>query len=385
MALTVHLQGAFNMENRANKIIRNQPLSSQEQAAWFVTRLYSGELSAREEAQIRHWRNADPQHQLDWQQALQAYDISAQLYYRASYPARNERAQHDWRSWFASAASIVLVAVIMTLSHSEPAGHTALPVPVAEVTMIEPIDAIEPVTEQLDSAFRITQQQHQQPDRAGPQYYRTAVGEVSHVTLADGSTLSLNTDSELSIDFTTQQRLVYLSRGEVFFAVAKDHQRPFVIDTGERRIEVLGTQFNVRKRHDEQVLKISVLEGKVAVHQATNDTPVDPLQQSLLAGDIASYSSNSEVVQQNQQRQVSSAQTWRQGMMRFDNENLEHVIKEFNRYRTRKITIDDEQVKQLRISGVFHLANGENILTALESTLPIRVQRDDQQIVLSSQ
>lgn len=373
------------MANRANKIIRNQPLSSQEQAAWFVTRLYSGELSAREEAQIRHWRNADPQHQLDWQQALQAYDISAQLYYRASYPARNERAQHDWRSWFASAASIALVAVIMTLSHSEPAGHTALPLPVAEVTMIEPIDAIEPVTEQLDSAFRITQQQHQQPDRAGPQYYRTAVGEVSHVTLADGSTLSLNTDSELSVEFTAQQRLVYLSRGEVFFAVAKDHQRPFVIDTGERRIEVLGTQFNVRKRHDEQVLKISVLEGKVAVHQATNDTLVDPLQQPLLAGDIASYSSNSEVVQQNQQRQVSSAQTWRQGMMRFDNENLEHVIKEFNRYRTRKITIDDEQVKQLRISGVFHLANGENILTALESTLPIRVQRDDQQIVLSSQ
>jgi transmembrane sensor len=241
------------------------------------------------------------------------------------------------------------------------------------------------VTEQLDSAFRITQQQHQQPQGAGPQYYRTAVGEVSHVTLADGSTLSLNTDSELSVEFTAQQRLVYLSRGEVFFAVAKDHQRPFVIDTGERRIEVLGTQFNVRKRHDEQVLKISVLEGKVAVHQATNDTLVDPLQQPLLAGDIASYSSNSEVVQQNQQRQVSSAQTWRQGMMRFDNENLEHVIKEFNRYRTRKITIDDEQVKQLRISGVFHLANGENILTALESTLPIRVQRDDQQIVLSSQ
>jgi transmembrane sensor len=303
------------------------------------------------------------------------------LYYRASYPARNERAQHDWRSWFASAASIALVAVIMMLSHSEPAGHTALPV--AEVPMIDRREPTETLAESPDSSFRITQKQ--QPQGAGPQYYLTAVGEVSHVTLADGSTLSLNTDSELSVEFTAQQRLVYLSRGEVFFAVAKDHQRPFVIDTGERRIEVLGTQFNVRKRRDEQVLKISVLEGKVAVHQATNDTPVDPLQQSLLAGDIASYSSNSEVVQQNQQRQVSSAQTWRQGMIRFDNENLEHVIKEFNRYRTRKITIDDEQVKQLRISGVFHLANGENILTALESTLPIRVQRDDQQIVLSSQ
>jgi len=221
-------------------------------------------------------------------------------------------------------------------------------------------------------------------DLAGPQYYRTAVGEVSHVTLADGSTLSLNTDSELTIEFTAQQRLVNLSRGEVFFDVAKDLQRPFVINTGERRIEVLGTQFNVRKRHDEQVLKISVLEGKVAVHQATNDSPVDRLQQPLLAGDIASYSATNEVVQQNQQRQVSSAQTWRQGIVRFDNENLDNVVKEFNRYRTRKITIHDEQVKQLRISGVFHLANGENILTALESTLPIQVQRTNQRIVISA-
>lgn len=371
------------MANRTNKIIKNQPLSSQEQAAWFVTRLYSGELSSREEAQIRQWCSADPQHEIDWQLALQAYDISAQLYYRASYPARNERAQHDWRSWFASAASIALVAVIMTLSHSEPAGPTALPLPVVEVPMIDLSELTETLTESTDSSFRITQKQ--QPDAAGPQYYSTAVGEVSHVTLADGSTLSLNTDSELTIDFTPQQRLVYLSRGEVFFAVAKDHQRPFVIDTGERRIEVLGTQFNVRKRNDEQVLKISVLEGKVSVHQATKDTPFDPLQQPLLAGDIASYSSNSEVVQQNQQQQVSSAQTWRQGIMRFDNEDLEQVIKEFNRYRTRKITIRDEQVKQLRISGVFHLANGENILAALESALPIKVQRYDQQIVLSSQ
>lgn len=358
-------------------------MNSHEQAAWFVTRLYSGELSAREEAQVRQWRNAHPQHEHDWQQALQAYDVSAQLYYRPPYPpARSNRAKHDLHTWFASAASIALVVAIMLLSQHQVVPQASTPTLLTQAPETELITLPDTLVEALDSSFRITEQQL--PDLAGPQYYRTAVGEVSHVTVADGSTLSLNTDSELTIEFTAQQRLVNLSRGEVFFDVAKDLQRPFVINTGERRIEVLGTQFNVRKRHDEQVLKISVLEGKVAVHQATNDSPVDRSQQPLLAGDIASYSATNEVVQQNQQRQVSSAQTWRQGIVRFDNENLDNVVKEFNRYRTRKITIHDEQVKQLRISGVFHLANGENILTALESTLPIQVQRTNQRIVISA-
>lgn len=369
------------MGKKANHVTKDQPMNSRQQAVWYVTRLYSGELSAREEAQIRQWRNSNPQHQRDWQLALQAYDVSAQLYYRPGQPQHN-KPQHHRRRWFASAASIALVVALMLVSQQQPESPAIVEQEMTQVPSSQPVNAPEIERESHDGTFRITEKH--QIDMAGPQHYRSAVGEVSHVTLADGSTLSLNTDTELTVEFTAQRRLVNLSRGEVFFDVAKDLQRPFVIDTGERRIEVLGTQFNVRKRQDEQVLKIAVLEGKVAVHQAENEAAVDTPQQPLLAGDIASYSSTSAVVQQNQQRQVSSAQTWRQGIMRFDNENLENVVKEFNRYRTHKITIHDDHAKQLRISGVFHLANGEHILTALESTLPIQVQRSDQRIVITS-
>lgn len=348
-------------------------LTAREQAAWYVTRLYSGELTAREEAQLRLWRRANPVHEHEWQQALNAYDISAQLYYRSA-PAW--RAQHDWRSWFASAASIALVAVLVLLTQQPPSTEV-------ETVQVEGPAIMTPSpSEPQKTLFRITERQPP-VDVDGPQHYRTDIGEVSHVTLTDGSTVSLNTDSELTVTYTAAQRLVHLSRGEVFFDVAKDQQRPFVIDTGSRRIEVLGTQFNVRKRDDERVLKIAVLEGKVAVRQSA-ETTIDEPQQQLLAGDIAAYGATSEVVQQNQQRQVSSAQAWRQGVVRFDNESLDTVVKEFNRYRTRKISITDEQAKQLRISGVFHLANGENILTALESTLPIQVKRYQQHITIGT-
>lgn len=351
----------------------------QAQAARFVTRLYSGELTAREEQHLQQWRQQSPQHEAEFQAMLATWDITGNLF---QSPQRQRRPGVR-RGWWAVAASIALVGVISwQFWQSAINVDSAVPAPkiIANTSAPEPVEDAEP------ALFRITEQKLESTTAS----YQTQVGEVSHVTLTDGSVLSLNTDTEVEVTLTANLRQVVLIRGEAFFEVARDETRPFQIDTGRKIIEVLGTQFNVRKRADEAVVKVSVLEGKVAIRATTTQTTTQSSPSAtqeeetvtlLLAGDIGAYSESSEVVTQNQAQAVSSAQTWRRGVFRFDDEPLEHVIREFNRYRERKIVIADTSVGELRISGVFHLKNGDNILTALESTLPVHFDRSKEQVI----
>ncbi|HET8816779.1 MAG TPA: FecR domain-containing protein [Pseudidiomarina sp.] len=351
----------------------------QAQAARFVTRLYSGELTAREERHLQEWRQQSPQHEAEFQAMLATWDMTGHLFQNP----QQRRRPGVRRGWWAAAASIALVGVVswQLWQASEPVETVTSASPhIVSVSTPDSINLSAPVQ------FRITEQKLESTTAS----YQTQVGEVSHVSLTDGSMLSLNTDTEVEVTFTANLRHVVLVRGEAFFDVAPDETRPFHIDTGRKLIEVVGTQFNVRKRADETVIKVSVLEGKVAVRATKSETtetidqasaaPTETDVTLLTAGDIGAYSESSEVVTQNQVQAVSSAQSWRRGVFRFDDEPLEHVIREFNRYRERKIVIADASVAELRISGVFHLKNGDNILTALESTLPVQFDRSEQQV-----
>lgn len=350
-----------------------------EQAAFYVTRLYSGEMTAREEVQLKAWRAAQPEHEKEWQLALQIYDLTANLYHTSSViTPKLER--HGLLTWLASAASIAMVVSLLLLQSLHPtpttqSGGITVSNELTSETLATPI-----IEQPKEAGFRMTTQQYRQ--EASLQHFTTAVGEVSHISLDDGSEISLNTDSNITVIYTAEHRLVQLHQGEVFFNVAHQPDRPFMIDTGKRHIKVLGTQFSVRKLPDEPLLKIAVVEGKVALLSANaeNAVALADQQPALLAGDVAVFDAQNQLVQQNQQQQISIAQTWRQGIMRFDDAKLEQVIHELNRYRQQKIVVDEQLAKNLRISGLFHLKEEDNILLALESTLPIVVQRQKNEI-----
>jgi transmembrane sensor len=98
--------------------------------------------------------------------------------------------------------------------------------------------------------------------------YSTGTGEIRTVTLDDGSTVWLNGDSRLRVDFTAPTRRVVLERGEAFFKVAHDTSRPFVVDAESQRITVTGTQFDVRRAPES--VEVSVTEGHVNVDSAAS-------------------------------------------------------------------------------------------------------------------
>ena len=105
----------------------------------------------------------------------------------------------------------------------------------------------------------------ERPDPSHLERHFTRVGEQKTIDLRDGSAITLNTGTQLVVDFTEQSRTILLERGETYFQVAEDPARPFTVELGVRSLTAIGTAFNVRK-HPEHY-QLAVFEGTVAVHR----------------------------------------------------------------------------------------------------------------------
>lgn len=375
-----------------------------EQAAVWVTRLYSGDMTLQEERQLRQWRQQE-RNEDAFQQALATWDLSAQLYRSSAHTDEHhqahvnpapEKPRQTWRAFAAASAAVALLSAGLLVTQLTDESNTEIVGTQSQTPESAVPAATEPQQPAIqDNVFRITERLAQL-NAEQSRTFSTDVGEVSHIKLDDGSEVSLNTASAVKVTMNRDQRHVELLHGEAYFDVAKDPQRPFVVATTDKEITVLGTEFNVRKRNDEKALRVAVVEGRVAVKKRTpqaslsaekNTTLAQPeglgdYDQLLLAGDVAAFSNDSNVIQKNQ-RDAAKSNTWRRGVVRFDDERLQTVIHELNRYRKRKIAFAHDSLHDLRISGVFHLKNGNAILDALTATLPLQVQRSAEQVTLA--
>src|SRR6202034_3836256 len=95
----------------------------------------------------------------------------------------------------------------------------------------------------------------------------TAAGQHRDVTLADGSIVSLNTNTIVETDLSRKLRQIYLRKGEAHFQVAHDRSRPFLVHAGDAVVRAVGTEFEVRLREDKHV-EVLVNEGRVEVQAA---------------------------------------------------------------------------------------------------------------------
>jgi transmembrane sensor len=93
--------------------------------------------------------------------------------------------------------------------------------------------------------------------------FTTAVGELSTFHLADGSVVTLSTDSAVKVNPWDRERRLTLLRGQAFFKVAKDAARPFVVAVGDKLVTAVGTAFDVRL--DPGRLSVTLLEGRVRI------------------------------------------------------------------------------------------------------------------------
>lgn len=197
-----------------------------------------------------------------------------------------------------------------------------------------------------------------------PADQRTAVGEVRDLRLADGSRLWLNTDSAVEVAFDGQVRQLALYRGELLLDTP-DEPRPLLLRTAQGQLQAhQRARFAVRQ-HSETT-RIDVFSGTLQIQPAHLGAP-----QAFASGQRAIF--GSDFIQPAQPAQAAS-QAWSEGVLLADNQRLEDFVAELARYRRGYIGCDP-RIANLRVVGAFPLADTERVLQALESTLPLRINR----------
>jgi transmembrane sensor len=212
----------------------------------------------------------------------------------------------------------------------------------------------------------------------------TAVGQQRNVTLADGSIVTLNTNTIVETDLRRHTREIYLRKGEAHFQVAHDRSRPFLVHAGDALVRAVGTAFEVRVLTDQHV-DVVVDEGSVEV-QATAPMPASPNPSSRLraaaattvralnAGERLSTASDDYAVTPITAQQLSSELAWREGAIIFDGEPLSEAIAEIERYTDARIVISDPQIAGLRVGGRFRTGDVQEFFDALQTALPVSIR-----------
>lgn len=206
--------------------------------------------------------------------------------------------------------------------------------------------------------------------------YATNVGELRTITLEDGSIVTLNAGSRIRVSYTRTERLIELTEGQALFRVNKDPARPFVVRSNDAKVTAVGTQFDVNRKGSGIV--VTVLDGRVSVigpaHESASPTPATP-PMLVSAGEQAIVTSAQ--ASKHREPHPANVAAWTTGLLVFDSEPLREVARAFNRQNARQLIIEDPELQELRISGVFPASGEAPIAEFLRERFGVRIVETD--------
>lgn len=195
--------------------------------------------------------------------------------------------------------------------------------------------------------------------------YATAKGKQLTVQLADGTRIDLAGDSRLLVRIDESRRDVVMTRGEAAFAVAHDPQRPFVVAVGDRRVQDVGTEFDIRRGPSD--VAVTVRQGLVQVEPAAGAAgaavSVGPGRQ-LRHKDGSDHSEVENVT-------PDDIFAWKTGRLVYRDQPLRVVVEDLNRYFTHPVRVADDKVAALRFTGVLTVDDEAPTIQRLTALLPV--------------
>jgi transmembrane sensor len=199
-------------------------------------------------------------------------------------------------------------------------------------------------------------------------------GKTSEIILADGTRVWLNAGSRLIYPefFIDKNREVFLI-GEAYFEVLQDDKKPFVVQTSDIRIRVLGTRFNVSAYPTDDVIETVLTEGKVRLEQ--NYSGMFPETTEMKPGQMAAFNKNQRTMQI--KTVVTDHHTlWRESLLKFESTDLSRVVKNLERYFNIRFKYNDPFLGGIKISGKLELSeNRETVLGNVADVASLKISK----------
>lgn len=209
---------------------------------------------------------------------------------------------------------------------------------------------------------------------------RTPVGGEYHLVLSDGTKIWLNAMSEIQypVKFGNKNRKVVI-KGEAYFEVAKDNNRPFIVEADEVEIKVLGTQFNLMSYANEQDIETTLVEGSVELNSFDNSND----KKILTPGHQASFARNNKQISV---RKVETEQytAWHLGKFVFEEQSLETIMRQMERWYGIDVFYENQDLKKYRFSArLQRYDNVSEIFKKMELTTNISFNINNKTVVIS--
>lgn len=187
--------------------------------------------------------------------------------------------------------------------------------------------------------------------------YSTTVGSRSDVSLPDGSTVKLNSKSQLLFSDNQNYRLAKL-RGEAFFVVKKS-TKPFVVELSEINIKVYGTEFNVHAYDDDDFITATLKEGKISVTKkdTSKEYFMKPHQQVIFSRKDKTL----RILDVN----VNGSTAWIDKKLVVRNEKLSLVIKKLERMYDVTIKFKHQEIANYHFTGVVENKTIDEVLESI--------------------
>jgi len=209
------------------------------------------------------------------------------------------------------------------------------------------------------------------------QIFATPVGGRETITLADGSQIELNTNSEIRLPKGSRQAT--LVRGEAYFQIKHDPQHPFTLDAGDHRVVDLGTKFVVRQRASN--LEVMLVEGRARVESASG--AANQKSAVLKPGDVAIATRDDLSVTRKPASALADTLSWRSGFVVFHNATLREAASELNRYNAEQIVLADDGAARRVFGGKFRTTDSKRFADVIGTALGLHVEHRGNEIVIS--
>ncbi len=209
----------------------------------------------------------------------------------------------------------------------------------------------------------------------------TGIGERANVSLPDGTTVSLNSNSRLSYIpkvYNREERKIEF-QGEGFFSVTKNVSVPFIIKAKGLKVRVLGTTFNLSVRDNAHTAELALEEGSVQLLSVKSNKQVvlAPMQKAILNQETGNITVISD-------KNAKDASAWRLGEMVFRNTPLTEVLRTIEENYNVKIEINSDVCLTDKFTGTLPVVNLNEVLEVLEKSYHFKTEIIDKKILLNS-
>lgn len=199
--------------------------------------------------------------------------------------------------------------------------------------------------------------------------YTTQEGQRKVFTLSDGTKIRLNENSTLIVPETMSEndRIVHL-KGEAYFEVVKNQPQSFVVQTGDAKVVVLGTKFNVKADSIADNVQVAVVEGKVALKSKEGEHSVSALLTQNDFG-LLRLSDNSITIER---ARVANYLSWTNRRLTYSGETLQQVSQQLKHLYNVEIEFETEELKSLELTADFEKSDLKTTMATIAKTFDIQ-------------